>query len=88
MTWRVEIAPRAERQLAKLSKGDAQRILAYLFERVAGHPDPHSLAKRLAGQDEQLWRFRVGDYRLIAKFLGDRLVILIVEIGNRREIYR
>jgi mRNA interferase RelE/StbE len=70
MTWRIEIGERAERQLARLPNRDAQRILTYMFKRVATHPDPHTLAKRLVGRDDQLWRFRVGDYRLIAKFLA------------------
>lgn len=88
MNWRVEFDPRAEKDLGRLSKSDRDRILTFLRDRVSGHPNPAALAKRLTGSKEGLSRFRVGDYRLIVKFLNSRLVVLVVEIGNRREIYR
>jgi mRNA interferase RelE/StbE len=88
MTWRVEIEPRAARELDRLSKSDRSRILNFLYKRVAIHPNPVVLAKRLSGSKEELSRFRVGDYRLIVKFISSRLVVLVIEIGNRREVYR
>nr|WP_245454983.1 type II toxin-antitoxin system RelE/ParE family toxin [Mesorhizobium sp. M9A.F.Ca.ET.002.03.1.2] len=54
----------------------------------SAHPNPRALAKRLTGTKEEAWRFRVGDYRIIAQFQDSRLVVLVVEIGNRREVYR
>ncbi|UCI10186.1 type II toxin-antitoxin system RelE/ParE family toxin [Mesorhizobium sp. B1-1-8] len=49
---------------------------------------PKTLAKRLTATKAEAWRFRVGDYRIIAQFQDSRLVVLIVEVGNRREVYR
>ncbi|MER8609947.1 type II toxin-antitoxin system RelE/ParE family toxin [Mesorhizobium sp. M0435] len=70
-----------------LSPKDQRRVLEFLYQRVSAHPNPRALAKRLTGTKEA-WRFRVGDYRIIAQFQDSRLVVLIVEIGKRREIYR
>ena len=88
MSWRIEIDPSAKRQLGKLAARERRCILEFLHERVATHPHPEALAKRLSGSKESLSRFRVGDYRIIAQFIHDRLVVLVVEIGNRREFYR
>ncbi len=87
MIWRVEIEPRAARELDRLSTSDRSRILDFLYKRVATHPNPAVLAKRLSGSKEELSRFRVGGYRLIVKFISRRLVVLVIEIGNRREVY-
>jgi mRNA interferase RelE/StbE len=87
MSWRIEIDPRAARELDRLSTSDRSR-LDFLHKRVATHPNPAVLAKRLSGSKEELSRFRVGDYRLIVKFINSRLVVLVIEIGNRREVYR
>jgi mRNA interferase RelE/StbE len=88
MNWRVEIDPRAVKQLDRLPPGDRRRILDFLYGRVSAHPNPVVLAKRLSGSKEELSRFRVGSYRLIVKFINSRLVVLVIEIGDRREIYR
>ncbi|MEZ2330378.1 type II toxin-antitoxin system RelE/ParE family toxin [Mesorhizobium sp. RCC_202] len=88
MTWRVEFTPRAEKDIERLSTKDQRRILDFLNQRVSAHPDPRALAKRLTGTREETWRFRVGDYRIITQFQDSRLVVLVVEVGNRREVYR
>jgi mRNA interferase RelE/StbE len=89
MTWRVEFTPRAEKDIERLSTKDQRRILEFLTQRVSAHPNPRALAKRLTGtKEEEAWRFRVGDYRIITQFLDSRLVVLVVEVGNRREVYR
>ncbi len=88
MRWRVEIDPRAERDLDRVPAKDRIRILEFLRDRVTAHPDPRALAKRLSGSKDELSRFRVGDYRLIVRFIGSRMVVLVVSIGNRRDVYR
>lgn len=88
MTWRVEIATAAARELDRISTRDRVRILEFLYHRVADHPNPMALAKRLSGSREGLSRFRVGDYRIIVQFINDRMVVVVVAIGNRREVYR
>jgi mRNA interferase RelE/StbE len=88
MNWRVEFTRRAEKDIEGLSTKDQRRILEFLHQRVSAHPNPRALAKRLTATKQEAWRFRVGDYRIIAQFEDSRLVVLVVEMGNRREVYR
>ena len=89
MTWTVELLPQAERELGKLDPQDARRISRFLFERVARLENPRSLGEALHGpRFGELWKYRVGDYRLICKIEDDRLLVLVLRIGHRREIYR
>jgi mRNA interferase RelE/StbE len=67
----------------------ARRIVAFLESRVAPRSDPRSVGKSLLGQRyADQWCYRVGDYRIIAEIKTEIVVILVVEIGHRREIYR
>ena len=89
MAWKVEISPAANADLAKLGSTDAKRILKFLFERIASRDDPRSTGKALVGSElGGLWRYRVGDYRILCRIEDDRIAILVVEIGHRREIYK
>jgi mRNA interferase RelE/StbE len=88
MTWTVEFTPKARKDLARLPVADQRRIGDFLNKRAAVHKNPRSLAKRLTGVKEELWRFRVGDFRIIVQFQDARIVILVLAIGNRREDYR
>lgn len=89
MAWRVELDPAAERELGKLDRQDARRILVFLFERVARLEDPRSLGEALKGSKlGDFWKYRVGDYRLISSIEDGVMRVLIVKIGNRREVYR
>ncbi|WP_027168678.1 type II toxin-antitoxin system RelE/ParE family toxin [Mesorhizobium sp. WSM3224] len=88
MNWRVEFTPRALKDIERLSTKDQRRILEFLHQRVSSHPNPKTLAKRLVATKEDAWRFRVGDYRIIVQFQDSRLIVLVVEVGNRREVYR
>jgi mRNA interferase RelE/StbE len=86
--WRVEFDAAAAKELKKLVTGEQRRILKYLRERIAGANDPRRLGTALSGDFAGLWRYRVGDYRLIAKIEDDRLVVLVLRVGHRREVYR
>jgi mRNA interferase RelE/StbE len=89
LAWTVEFAKGVEKDLRRLDATRQRRVIAFLTQRVATHPDPRALAKKLHGPDyDGLWRFRVGDLRLTAEFHQDRLVVLILEIGDRAKIYR
>ena len=89
MAWTVEINDNALKQLEKLGKPEARRIRDYLDDRVAPLSDPRQLGKGLNGSKlGELWRYRVGDYRIICDLQDNRLVVLVVEIGHRREVYR
>ncbi len=89
MAWRIEFDPAAAKELAKLDKPVIRRITAFLTERVSPLTDPRTLGEAL--RDDELgryWKYRVGDYRIVAEILDGRVVIVIVRIGHRGEVYR
>jgi mRNA interferase RelE/StbE len=89
MGWRIEFAPAAVKELKKLDALVARRILAFLRQRVAPLDDPRSVGEALKGSElGEFWKYRVGDYRIISNIEDSVLKILVVRIGNRREIYR
>jgi mRNA interferase RelE/StbE len=89
MAWNIEFDPAAERELGKLDPQIARRILKFLFERVAALDDPRSIGEALKGSRlGEFWKYRVGDYRIISRIEDDEVIILVVRIGNRREVYR
>jgi mRNA interferase RelE/StbE len=89
MAWTIEFQRTAERELAKLGPDAAARILRFLNDRVAGLDDPRSIGEALKGSElGNFWKYRVGDYRVIAHIEDSVLRILIVRVGNRREVYR
>jgi mRNA interferase RelE/StbE len=89
MAWNVELSVEVDRALGKLEPQHAKRILKFLYERVAKLDDPRGIGKALHGSRlGEFWKYRVGDYRLICKIEDDRLVVLVLRVGHRREIYR
>ena len=86
--WRVEFDSTALRDLRKLGQEAEQRVLRFLRERIAGSEDPRRLGHALTGDRRGLWRYRVGDYRIVAAIEDDRFVVLVVALGHRREVYR
>ena len=89
MAWRIEINDDAKKELAKLDRQVARRIIAFLGERVAVLDDPRSIGEALKGSKlGEFWKYRVGDYRIIGSIEDGALRILVVKIGNRREVYR
>lgn len=89
MAWNVELSESADRELAKLDPQNQKRILKFLRERIAKLDHPRSLGKALHGsRPGEFWKYRVGDYRLICKIEDDRLVVLVLRVGHRREVYR
>lgn len=89
MAWQIEYDPLARKELRKLDRQVAQRIIRFLGERVALLDDPRSLGEALHGPKlGNRWKYRVGDYRIIAD-IEDKIVrIYVLRIGNRREVYR
>jgi mRNA interferase RelE/StbE len=89
MAYSVELSAEVDRELGKLDKQQAKRILKFLHERVAKLDDPRSIGQALHGSRlGEFWKYRVGNYRLICKIEDDRLVVLILRVGHRKEIYR
>jgi mRNA interferase RelE/StbE len=89
MAWKVELSAEADRELRKLDTQQRARILKFLGGRVAKLDDPRSLGQALHGSRfGEFWKYRVGPYRLICKIEDDRLTVLVLRIGHRKEIYR
>jgi mRNA interferase RelE/StbE len=88
LAWTIDYTQTALNQLRKLDKQSARRILDFLDERVAQRDDPRSTGKALTGPLGGLWRYRVGDFRVICEIQDGELRVLVVELGNRREVYR
>jgi mRNA interferase RelE/StbE len=88
MAWKVEISPIALKQLNKLDKSVSRRILKFLHERVEQLDDPRTIGGKLQGTLSEFWKYRVGDYRIICSLEHERLVVLALRIGHRREVYK
>jgi mRNA interferase RelE/StbE len=89
MAWLIEFRPKAERQMEELDPQVARRIFSFLHKRVAPLDDPRAIGEALKGSElGEFWKYRVGDYRIIASIEDNLVRILVVRIGNRREVYR
>lgn len=89
MAWKVEIDRAAVRDLDKLDPQTARRILSFLHGRVAALDDPRSIGEALRGSRlGEFWKYRIGDYRVIARIEDAAVRVLVVRIGNRRDVYR
>jgi len=87
--WEIEYAKSVQKSVRKLDLQTQSRLRKYLENRLAVADDPRSLGRPLQGsQFQNLWRFRVGDYRIIAQIEDDKVRILVLRIGHRREVYR
>ena len=88
MTWKIEIVPGAKKELDKLDRQVAKRILKFLHKRVASLKNPRSIGDALKGYKfGEYWRYRVGDYRIITKIEDNFLLIIVLRVGHRRQIY-
>jgi mRNA interferase RelE/StbE len=88
MSTTIQYTETARRELKKLDKPVARRILDFLDNRVAIQDDPRELGKALSGPMGNLWRYRIGDYRVMCDIQGKVLRVLVLRIGHRREVYR
>ena len=89
MAWQIELDRAAVRDVKKLDRPTAQRILTFLRDRVAALDDPRSIGEALRGSRlGEFWKYRVGDYRVIARIEDAAVRVLVVRIGNRRDVYR
>jgi mRNA interferase RelE/StbE len=89
MAWKIELSVGADRELEKLDPQNRTRILRFLHERIAKLDNPRSLGQALHGSRlGEFWKYRVGSYRLICKIEDALLVVLVLRVGHRKEIYR
>ena len=89
MVWTIEFDPAAAKELRKLGPDTSKRILRFLEERIAPLGDPRSVGEPLHGSRlGEFWKYRLGDYRIIASIEDQKVCILVIRVGNRREVYR
>jgi len=88
MTWRIEWSQTASKAYQKLDSSERRRIAKYLQQRVAVLENPRGLGRALTGDRQGLWRYRVGNYRLLCLIEDGRLRILVLQVGHRKEVYR
>lgn len=87
MVWKIEYGASAVKELAKLDRAAARRIVDFMDKRVATSKDPRLLGKALTGSFGAFWRYRVGDYRVICDIKHNEITVLVLRIGHRSDVY-
>lgn len=87
MKWEIEYTATAQKGLLSLDRGAAKRIKKYLDERIATAENPRRFGKGLSSNLAGLWRYRIGDYRIIVDIQDDKIVVLVLAVGHRNSIY-
>ena len=87
MAWTVKVSNFAEKQLRKLDRPVQKRLVDWLEDRIVGCKNPRHFGEPLRGEMAGLWRYRVGDYRIICEIQDQQLIVLALAVGLRREIY-
>jgi mRNA interferase RelE/StbE len=88
LAWTIKIARSAEKQLTKLDRTAQRLIVGFLRERLADSDDPRQWGKSLRGDKIGLWRYRVGHYRLICDIQDEKVTVLLLRVGHRKDVYR
>lgn len=88
MAWKVEVSQTAAKQIGKLDRPAQQRIYKFLADKIESSSDPRQHGKALQGAKRGLWRYRIGDYRLICDLQDERLIVLVLIVGHRKDVYR
>ena len=89
MAWQIEFDPDALKELKKLDKPIQARLFAFLRDRLSPMDDPRSIGEALSGARlGSYWKYRVGDWRIVCDIQDQRIVVRVLRIGNRREVYR
>jgi mRNA interferase RelE/StbE len=85
--WKIEWDDAARKELRKLDYTVQEQILSYLEKRIATEEDPRRFGEGLSADKVGLWRYRVGNYRIICQIEDKKLVVLVVRVGHRRDVY-
>jgi len=89
LAWQIEFDESAKKELAKLDRQVARRLIDFLKNRVLNLRDPRSVGQALRGSTlGEFWKYRVGDFRIIASIQDDRMIVLVLRVGNRGDIYQ
>jgi mRNA interferase RelE/StbE len=86
--WRIEITRTAEKQITKLARPAQRSIQRFLRDRLTPADDPRQWGRPLHGEKRGLWRYRVGDYRLICDIQDEKITVIVLEVGHRKDVYR
>ncbi len=87
MAWRIEFTPAAEKALTELGIDTQKRIVGFMRERAANRDDPRRFGKGLSSSLAGLWHYRIGDYRVIVDIQDDKIVVLVLSVGHRSNVY-
>ena len=87
MSWTISYAHSAQKDAKKLDAQTKRKIRAYLHERIAPLDDPRQFGKPLKGQLSELWRYRVGNYRIICDINDRELIVLVLRLSHRKDVY-
>lgn len=87
MTWTIKFIPKIKKELRRLDKKDSKALLDFLEFEVLSLDDPRTLAIPLKKNLKEFWKFRVGQYRVIADIQDDELIILVIRVANRKDVY-
>jgi len=87
LAWTIEYLSASRKQLKRFDPLVRKRIVSFMGERVATSIDPRSLGEPLAGEWKGLWRYRVGDFRIICKIEAEKVVVQVVKVGHRSSVY-
>ena len=88
MTWKIEFDAGVEKDLKKLGHIAQKQILKYIKEKIIPSDNPRVFGEPLSGDLNGIWRYRVGDYRLLATIEDEQFVILVIQVGHRKDVYR
>lgn len=88
MGWKVELTPEANSALKKLGTAEAERVIKFLFNRIQSRDNPRTIGEALKGNLREYWRYRVGDYRILCRLEDEKVTVFVIQIGNRRGIYK
>jgi mRNA interferase RelE/StbE len=88
LAWKIEFVPAAAKELRKLDRQVAARIIKTLEEHIAPLDDPRTIGSALVGEHAGYWRWRIGDYCVVARIQDERIMVLVVRVAHRREVYR
>ena len=88
MKYRLVLSENARRELKKLDKQSALLLIGWMRKNLDGIENPRAKGKVLTGNYKNAWRYRVGNYRIIAEIEDEKIVVIVLKIGHRREVYR
>ncbi|OQA61626.1 MAG: Toxin RelG [Candidatus Atribacteria bacterium ADurb.Bin276] len=86
--WKIEWDDAARKELRHLGHTEQKKILNFLRDRISTLEDPRNSGKPLTGNKMGLWRYRLGDYRIVCKIYDQELLVLVLKVGHRKKVYR